>query len=327
MRKSKLEELASLLDEHIERGLKPKRISRVDRYEDEIHKSLSHNPFVPHDMGYDSPYYNPYKMSPDGGFLPHEPSFWNNSDREYVREDINTQEFIDKYVTYKKSLNKLKSLGTMLEHDLVKGGAVPVGTVHTYTDGQRYKKVAEGKWAPLAGLESAKMRGHLEHEDPKHRAMANQHLDAEAGKVGAIQEAIKRKERDQKTIETAKKESMREAVGHMKEVASKMFDSKKLPKEMDDHFKNVESKYADESKDPKKILQGMSQELSGKRHHVTVNFKHNGKDYNHKFEGVAANSHSEAIDAATKKLKEKLPGAQVSKIHAESIKEQGEANA
>lgn len=33
--------------------------------------------------------------------------------------------------------------------DLMKGGAVPIGTVHTYTDGVKYKKVADGVWQPV----------------------------------------------------------------------------------------------------------------------------------------------------------------------------------
>lgn len=493
-----LEKLASTLDEHIEKGLKLEKKSRIEVYEEQIAKGLSHDPFQPHEMSYDSPYYNPYRLVPGEGFLPYPAEYWEGLGKN--KDDYRlTSELYQRIAPVQKALDGLYGLGRAVVQDLEKGGAVPIGTVHTYADGQRYKKVREGVWTPLAGLETKSHSKWLEHKDPKVRAKANTMIEEHAGKADKLKELIDKRSHDQKHGDEIKRQAMKEAIGHVRTAMSKIYDGD-VPKGMEEHFKSVEDKaglpselqrkigkrgkgqgreiklnkdeiqtllksgkyalisagrnpaheedsklgddkiqeryeslkselvdggyafskvaghyggkedsflvmvhdadkehikklgtkfnqdsiiYSEKGKhemhftsgdkkgkhhkgegldpkaesaedyyseaetadgekvkfalnfdfakvhgdegaekvDPKKHLKEVGDQLSGsKKHHVTVNFKHGGKDYSHKFENVSATSHTEATDKVHAALRSKLPGAQVSRVHVESAK-------
>lgn len=64
-----LSEIASLLDETIQKGLSLKA------KEKRLRKALSFNPMMPHEMGEHSLYHNPYKILPDGSYAPYESSY------------------------------------------------------------------------------------------------------------------------------------------------------------------------------------------------------------------------------------------------------------
>jgi hypothetical protein len=57
-------EIASLLDDTIQKGLSIKRKG--------FKKALTFNPLQPHEMGDFSSYHNPYRMLPDGSYAPYE---------------------------------------------------------------------------------------------------------------------------------------------------------------------------------------------------------------------------------------------------------------
>jgi hypothetical protein len=306
-----LKKLSEILDEHIEKGLAhEKPSSKIEAMEDQIMKSLSHDPFAPVEMSVDSPYHNPYKFV-DGGFIPYAPEHWS-------REDAYTQQFYDTFVNYRKSFGALNALKDSVEDLISKGEPVPIGTVHTYRDGQKYKKVSEGKWTPMAGLETSKTREHLENKDPKHAASANAEMERHASQKLAIEAAIKRKEDQSNTVETAKREAMQAAVGHMKETVGKM--GIKSP-ELDQHFKQAEEKYRTPTpgEDHQKKIQTVADKLNTK-HKVKLDFTVDGHNYSHEFD-VSAGTHSDASARAQDELKRKLPNAQVTKVHAETARE------
>jgi hypothetical protein len=318
-----MNELASLLDEPIEKGTRlERRSSKISRFEEQISKGLSHDPFMPHTMNDDSPYYNPYRQI-DGGYAPYPVSHWVDQGKK--EEDyLTTQQYYAQIAPAAPQMEKFRGFARSITHDLVKAGAVPVGTVHTYRDGQRYKKQAEGQWVPLAGLESDKLRSHLEHAKPEHREMANQEMERHASQTSQIQDAIKRKEGEEKVTGEAKRQAMKEAIAHVRGAMKHLYDGP-LPEKLEQHFKQAEKKHADKKPElkPEQHLEKLGETLAGKKHHVTVGFTHSGKQYEHTFQNVQAASHGEATDKVTTELGKKLKGAQIHRIKAVSVREQG----
>jgi hypothetical protein len=233
-----LQKLASTLDEHIEKGQKLEKKSRIEVYEEQIAKGLSHDPFMPHEMSYDSPYYNPYRLVPGEGFLPYPAEYWESQGKN--KEDYRlTSELYQRIAPVQKALDGLFGLGRLLEKDLEKGGAVPIGTIHTYADGQRYKKVQEGVWTPVAGLEDKSHAKWLQHKDPKVRQKASGMIEEHAGKADKVKQLIEQRTREQKHGDEIKRQTMKEAIGHVRTAMSKLYDGD-VPEGMEDHFKKVE---------------------------------------------------------------------------------------
>lgn len=219
--KSEILEVASILDDFIDKAFEEEKTS-IDVLEEQISKSLSHDPFRPVLMDADQPYYNPYMAMPDGTFLPHPVKYWEDQGKrtggtEYLTTKILYEQYLapteNKFATLRRSLEKC---------DLIKAGAVPVGTVHVW-QGDPYKKVAEGKWVPAAGQEGkvraqAFQENWLNHKDPQRRAQAAQHLDREAAKLAAVKDELGKRGREERVKDESKKDTLKvvhQAMSHI----------------------------------------------------------------------------------------------------------------
>lgn len=214
MFRSDIETLAEILDEHIEKGLaKESKSSKIERLE----KALSHDPFNPVEMGSDSAYYNPYKMAPEGGFLPYTSQHWADQGKEQAGY-LTTDQFYERYGEVQQAISRFRGFAKSLENDIVKAGAVPIGTVHKYKDGVSYKKMGEGQWVPVSS--EGKQATHKEIEGhastlKKINSIMKDHGKHDQTKKKAVGEAL---------------QAVRQAVsalfdGPMPENISKVFDS------------------------------------------------------------------------------------------------------
>jgi hypothetical protein len=341
--KNDLVELSNILDEHIEKGesldLSERRrtTSKIDQYEEVISKGLTFDPFSPRTMTAESPYYNPYLQHPDGGFMPHPEETWiagragtqgyetvrefyritgdGEMDADYHRPKVIAQASRSQFARFSKSIDSFVEDG----ETIMKGAKVPVGTTHTFADGNTYKKLAEGKWAPVAGVESHATRRLLAHEDPKVRQQANDQLEVHAGHKMKINELIKQKKKEDEVVGRAKNEAVQAAASHTKQMMDKMYDGKP-PKHLEEAHKKIMGDHGADL-DPKATLEKEGEKLKPKTHHVAVKFTHQGKEYNHKFENVHGTSHQDAIARVQEILKQKLPGHQLTGVRAETPKQ------
>lgn len=336
------------------------RDSKIEAYEESIMKGLSFDPFNPIEMNDDRSFYNPYASHPMGGYYPHSAESWTSQgdhahlgtragtrnpdgyrevnefhrvagdspmDDAYYRRGPAAQSVsTSRFATLRRSIDFLVEDGIAkaegFDIDLMKGG-VPVGTVHTYADGQKYKKVAEGKWVPTAGLESKKTKNWLDHKDPKVRAHANHGIERHAAQKQKIEELMKQRQREQVVINEAKNQAVQAAAAHTKNVTSKLFDGKP-PKEFEQEHEAHMNAHGAKPSDPKKMLAQAHEGLKPKTQDVKVHFTHQGKAYTHHFEGIHANHHQEAIERVTEILKQKLPGSQLTRVQAMTPKKKDE---
>lgn len=320
---SDLESLASILDEHIVKALaKPTKIQRLER---DIIKGLSHDPFNPVLMTEDVGYYNPYRQMADGSFVPFPVEHWEEQGHR-PEHYLTTKQFYEKYMPPTAARQKFDSFARSIENDLYKAGAVPIGTVHTYRDGGKYKKVGEGKWAPVEG-QSDRMKTWLSHPNPEYKRQANQEIEDHGTKVTALESMMKRRQGEAKTMDEFKQKIQTELMGKVKEAMAKLYDGK-MPKEMDEHFDKISGK-GEEKVNPKQALKDLEQHVGGKpKHHVTLKFLHNGKKYEHTFQNVDGAGHHDAINTVTEGLKKKLKGAQLLGANAVTAKDEpGKAGA
>lgn len=312
--RSEMNDLLALLDEHVVKGFTPEPLGRVTVIEETITKSLSHNPFDPVVMNDEVGYYNPYRQLQDGSFAPHPVSHWEGQGKSAEHYET-TRQMYKQMGVVEKSLGKLKHLGDLVKAELGKGGAVPVGTVHTYRDGQKYKKVKEGGWQPV-GQHSEKMKTWLTHPNPEYQRQASQEIERHGTQVSALEDMIKRKEANVQMTQEATQAATKEVLGHMKKILGHLFDGAP-PKEIQEQIDKMEQKDPDAAK----VLQDLTQEISGKpKHDVHMKFLHNGKRYQHKFEGVEAAGHHDAINKVAELLQKKLKGAQITGAQAMSVK-------
>lgn len=310
---SDIEEIGSLLDDTIEKSFVKK--GRIERYEDSITKGLSHDPFQPIVMNEDQPYYNPYKALPDGSYLPHSVDYWEGQGK--ASEDyLTTQQFYDRYIPVSQARSRFENFARSFSSDLFKsGGSVPVGTVHTYRDGHKYQKTAEGQWKPM-GEPSDRMRTWLNHPNPEYKRQANQEIERHGTQVTAIETMIKRKQAEAKSQKDMQHKMTSDIMGHVKEAMSKLYDGK-MPKEVENHFQKVadagKAKEKEGKEDPIETAKKVANDLADHRprHHVDVKFSHNGKHYTHSFKDVPSKGHHDAIGQVMEGLRKKLPGAHV----------------
>lgn len=348
MTMSDIDKIASILDEHIEKGLhleaNRRPSSKVEEYEETICKALSFNPNHPFEMKEDSPYYNPYAAHPMGGYYPYEKDTWTTQGDMRLLGTSSGTRGADGYRTVdafynvagdepmdfkppivQQSTSIFAGFRKSIDDYVIKGGPVPVGTTHTYADGQTYKKIAEGKWVATAGLESKKTEKYLKHKDPKVRGQASGAIEQHAGQKKNIQDMIKQRQGEQKVITEAKNQAVQAAGAHTHKMMSQMFDGKP-PKQFQQAHEEHMKAHGAQSENPKEMLKQHGEGLKPKTHNVKVGFTHQGKEYSHSFEGVAAGHHQEAIEKVTELLRQKLPGAQLTRVHAETTKQPKMAN-
>lgn len=318
---SDLDNLASsLLDEHI-----AKAFSKPSRKKDErqLIKSLSHDPFDPVLMTHESTYYNPYRAMPDGSFLPYPVSHWADQGKDPDGYGA-TQRFYDYYLPVKKSLETLKSFSKVVGSDLIKAGAVPIGTVHTYRDGGKYRKVAEGQWVPVSD-QSDRMKTWMNHPNPEYRRQANQEIEKHGTQTVALEEMIAKRQREKAGQDDIRQQIAKEVAKNLKGIFEKMYDGK-VPDNVAAHLDKIHGK--EEKIDPKKAVSEVTNEVVKPKHNVTMKFMHNGKKYEHTFPNVEGSGHFDAIDKVSQALKKKLGGIQLLSANAQTVKQQagGSAN-
>jgi hypothetical protein len=326
-----LTDLANILDEHISKGLAKEKHSKIEILEDCISKGLSFDPFNPQTMQPDDDtYYNPYRVAAEGGFLPFRAEHWEGMGKDKTAyltttnlySQFESQE--DRMSRVAQAQQKLFSFAKSLDSDLIKAGVVPIGTVHTYSDGQRYVKVSEGRWNPVAASASSRMGKYLKHPNKEWQDKAHKNIDEHADRVAEIKDAMSR--RVQTDFHGESHEKTKEAIGSLKNAFKRFYENGEVPDEVNSHFDKLlagmdqAKKMADtaikDQKNPK------PEEKNEAKHHVVIHFKHNGEDYSHRFENVKAGNHGDAVHKITKLLDQKLKGAQIQRIHAETAPEQ-----
>lgn len=225
MFRSEIETLADILDEHIEKGLAKESQSKIER----IEKALSHDPFNPIEMNYDSPYYNPYKMAPEGGFLPYTSQHWADQGKDQSNY-LTTDQFYDRYGEVKQAVTRFRGFARSLENDLKKAGAVPIGTVHKYKDGVNYKKTGEGQWIPVSA-------------DGKQATPKD--IEGHASTVSKISSHMKERGKHEET----KKQAVSEALKTVKQAVAALFDGP-MPDSVNKVFDSYEPKKKKEGSKP-----------------------------------------------------------------------------
>jgi ppGpp synthetase/RelA/SpoT-type nucleotidyltranferase len=215
-----LTELAKQLDDVIAKGM-----SIPDQ--EDLRKGLSFDPFRPSSVGPDSDIYTPYKWV-DNGFMPYEVDHWRQHGKNPNTDSYAEVQKLYDQINFRRSV--FKSLAKTVEKDLVKAGAVPIGTVHTYADGRKYKKMGEGDWQLVSDP-----RGVAKKEDPKAKMGAKKEQpsgkgQAEDKETGArdkeiqaqkIRDAIK----DKKVEDRKGKEAIRKETGSFQADTSSSFDA------------------------------------------------------------------------------------------------------
>jgi len=194
-----IRELSSILDEHIEKGIK---------------KGMSFNPYAPMTMDADMPYYCPYALGQDGAFFPHPVEYWetrgtvkNDTDYRLVKEFYNAAGVAQRTIEGFRGL--AKSIPTLIK-------AIPVGHKHTYKDGKEYQKVSDKHW-----------RETMHDDSPE----SGDHIEQHAEKVGRIKGHIEKKHGDNKLVHRARKETMRQ----VRTVLKQLFDGG-VPDDIKPHF-------------------------------------------------------------------------------------------
>lgn len=309
-------EIAELLDEPIQKGFALEEVDRYERAEQEIAKSLSHDPFNPHVMTPDSPYHNPYRYLSDGSYAPAP---------ELQERDILTQRFYklagqesERRAEFaaqelqRQIQARFRGLAKSIDNDLFKGG-LPIGTVHTYADGQRYKKVAEGKWAVMAGREKRGIADKLTHESPKIRASAHQEIERHANAATKIQGELKKRQEHGAIKEDVANQVRKEVLGHVRTALEKVYGGK-LPEDVENHLATATHGPANDG--PKKLEGGLGEgiEFADKpakdnkgqaKHRVEIEFSHAGQRYKRQLD-VSARSPLHAQDRVHEALQKKL---------------------
>lgn len=326
---TELIDLAASLDEHIEKGEKLE-LKKASQKKADLRKALTFDPYNPTTYNEDSGIYNPYRMVDGGGYLPYPVEYWRSQgkDAQHLENGQPSGDYIDSYDSVKRLYDKfkpveqasqnLRAFRRSLEMDLFKAGAVPIGTVHTYSDGQRYVKQGEGQWKPVAANDG-NVRKYLDHPNKEWSKQVNGMISQHAEKIARIKDAIERKSKIEKDTP-----DLKGALDTLKTHFSKFYEGGKIPDDVHEFFEKVsknpdglsssakpESKEA--NKDSKKQVSD-----APKKHHVGVEFSHNGQNYNHNFENIQANSHGEAVAQIMKIMDKRLPGHKLSKIHATS---------
>lgn len=310
-----LNEIAKQLDEHIEKGEKLElKKSRKQKGLDLI-KAYSFDPYNPTQYTEDSGYYNPYRLV-DGAYLPYPVEYWRSQGKsEDTDSYLTTQLLYDKFAPIKEAEQGFRAFKRSLDNDLFKAVAVPIGTVHTYSDGQRYVKQAEGKWVPVAANDG-RTRKYLDHPNKQWSKMANDQISSHADRIGKIKGAIEKRSKEVKAEDAPK---LQQALDTLKTHFSKFYEDGKIPDEVHEFFEKV-------SKNPDGLpAKGKPDKESNKdvedaprKHHIGVHFKHNGQNYTHEFKDIQASSHGDAVSKIMKIMETRLPGHQLTAIHAKS---------
>jgi hypothetical protein len=323
MKRLNLNDLAQMLDPTIKKGeeLEQKDLIKSENRRKQIRKALSHNPFNPVDMGLDSEYYNPYKYNyEDGAFMPHSPEYWYDQGKSPEKDEYNTvKQFYGRKVEIQQTFNRFADLKRSLdEGDLIKAG-LPVGTVHEWK-GQKFKKVAEGDWKPIAansyegkeGESAVGMRDRLMHQNPRERQFASQALEQHASQSSKIKQVLDQKMKEQDIAHTAKQA----AVGHVQE-ALKFIHGDKIPTEVK-HKLNQFAEKTDSEHPHKQALNKLGESFGGQKPHtVNVKLKIGGKQIDHQFTNVLGRNESDVMTKVKEELAKKLPNAQVSGMKVE----------
>ena len=291
-------EIADTLDDVIDKGLSIK--------DNNLRKGLTFDPFDPVTMSEQSNFYNPYQWV-DNGYMPHPVEHWREQGKGERDEYAEVHKLYDQ-INFRRSA--FKSLTKALDTDLVKAGAVPVGTVHTYTNGVKYKKVADGQWAPV--------------KDPSKPMTGHQDIEAHASNVTKIQEQIKAKTKEAGQGEEYKDAAKREAQKAVMEAMKQMYGGE-LPPMLKQHFDKIGKQNAmadqEKGKDAPTKLKEVEAELKPKKHDVSVEFTHNGQNYNHHFPAVLGSSKEEVSGRIAELVKKKIPGAVIGKMNVEPKEE------
>jgi len=316
LKRLNLNDLSSILDETIQKGFELE--DKVIKRNDELRKGLSHNPFKPHDMNDDSPYYNPYKMG-DTGWHPYEAQYWYDRGKKPEQDNYATvNQFYGKEILatgIDETINRFAALTKSVTNDLLfKGGAVAVGTVHTYTDGLKYKKVQEGKWLPVAANEQRGMM-HARLQDPKEGPGASAALDFHAGQKSKIEGHLKEKQQEERVTHQATSQAM----DHVHETLKKIYGDK-MPNKAK-HAVNENAEKLAATHPDKKRLEKLGEQMETKGHDVEILVEVGGKQIPHKFTNVQGKDKKEVKTKVEEELKKLLPAAKISTLKVKEVEQ------
>lgn len=269
-------------------------------------KGLTFDPMNPQMFSEESGIYNPYQHI-DGAYLPYKAEYWESKGKDLSVDGYeNTSRFYKQY--FEKS-QKLKDLSKSLDNDLIKAGVVPIGTVHVYKNGDKYRKIAEGNWQPIGEKNQVKQPTHND-------------LERDASVFGRLKEELKGREKS----EAQKNDHIAHTHAQLKEFAGAIFGGE-LPESVAQHFDKHEKTLASaQPANVKQNLKKLEPQLQTKSHKVSITFSIGGKEYNHVFNDVSGMSQTEVAQNVSDQIKKKIPGAKISHVKAEINKDKAKPN-
>lgn len=234
-----LNEVASILDEHIEKALQ---------------KSLSFNPHVLHEMTDDSPFYNPYRRMEDGSFAPHEKGYWvsqgKNADGYRETDKFYQTTSLDNVgVSFKRSMGdeiEIIKKAVPMAKPMAKpapmmgsqsGTTAKIGEVRQHADGTKWRKVRENMGLRNWELVSAP-KGHALEQEAKTQG----HAQDKTSQVEKIREEIKKKKTHVDQEKSSKKQTIQTVRDAFKDHKDEKFHQRldqmekdiDIPKELQD---------------------------------------------------------------------------------------------
>jgi len=143
-------EIASILDETIGKSLEieQKQLAKAKNERILLRKAFTFDPMVPHEVGENTEIHNPYRMLPEGTFMPYSAQYWADQGKyDLSSAGIRYHNAARNPDGYRESEKMLTAMKAVIDDTVIKA-SFPIGTIHEY-GGLRFRKEAPGKWMPV----------------------------------------------------------------------------------------------------------------------------------------------------------------------------------
>jgi ppGpp synthetase/RelA/SpoT-type nucleotidyltranferase len=317
-----IRDIASELDEVIEKGKK------LEEKANEIKKSLSFDPTRPVDMSsVDSVFYSPYRQMADGTYAPYPVDHWAGmgKPREAYRTTeefyrmaggdggepfLNLQDVASVRPKFARSMGWKKKFEILKKSVSVGSKGMSIGTIHTWKDGNKYRKINQNEWE----LVSEGGRGKRVDDPESHK-----HIEKDAGDRTARIKKVKN-ELEKRKVEDVFKKKKDEEYAHYTPEEHDVAE-RKHKKEVEDANKEYEESYRtrDEKRNKKAIASREENQMMSDYHFQAATEKRKKEEAGEK-ESDNAKQENESFDSPESVLKAKgdagLPTNKLDNIEA-----------
>ena len=270
-------EIASILDETIGKSLEieQKQLAKAKNERILLRKAFTFDPMVPHEVGENTEIHNPYRMLPEGTFMPYSAQYWADQGKyDLSSAGIRYHNAARNPDGYRESEKMLTAMKAVIDDTVIKA-SFPIGTIHEY-GGLRFRKEAPGKWMPV---HEGKAADHPVEKDrqSKHDAIKKELAARKDGKQ-VLPDTERTKQANQKLDVISQREqdlSTKEAEVSQREVEHR---SRELDlREAQLKAKEDESKKAKKEEDESKKAAKAKADIHGKTKATDLVFKRDGK--------------------------------------------------